>query len=91
MVDVSFVSVTSKHSDDYALWTALVDNHADFQGKLLGWNDHRFIQARDLAKRLAIEEPTLRRRIKKFRTRIAEHFQAHGRTIGLHDVIENIL
>lgn len=77
-------------SDDYTLWTALVEIHAESQGKLLSWNDHRFIQARDLAKRLAIEEPALRRRIKRFRARIAEHFRAHGRSIALNDVIENV-
>jgi DNA-binding response OmpR family regulator len=77
-------------SDDYALWTALVDNHAESQGKLLSWNEHRLIKARDLAKSLAIEEPALRRRITRLRARIAGHFQAHGRSIVLDDVIENI-
>lgn len=77
-------------SDEYVLWTALVANHAESQGKLLSWDEHRFIKARDLAKRLAIQEPALRRRITRLRARIAEHFQAHDRTIVLDDVIENI-
>lgn len=78
-----------QHSDDHALWTALADNHADSQGKLLSWNEHRFIQARDLAKKLAIGEQALRRRIARVRARIAKHFQARGRSIGLDDLIEN--
>jgi DNA-binding response OmpR family regulator len=76
-------------SDDHALWAALIANHAESQGQLLSWNEHRFLKAKDLAKKLDIREPALRRRITRLRARITEHFQAHGRTIGLDDVIEN--
>ncbi len=79
-----------EHSEDYVLWSVLVENHAESRGKLLSWNDHRLIRSRDLAKKLAIEEATLRRRIQRLRARIAEDFRGLGRTVDLDDVIENV-
>ncbi len=78
-----------EHSDDHELWTALVENHASSQGQLLSWNEHRFVVARELARRLDIGETALRRRITRLRARMTKHFEAAGRTIALNDVIEN--
>lgn len=74
----------------YELIGALVETFESELNAGANPSHHKFVKAEALAKRLKIEEQSLRQRIYRTRKRIAESFQlALGRELGEDDIVEN--